>query len=277
MAAPDQRRPFGAELSVAAQIVRVPALCCMSVAQEHQMLAAFNRYGFAILRCAERSRSRQDLLSLRRRFGTPVPHPRADRDGIVPISPAEPVAGFLGSTRAEHLLHTDGAFRDRPEALITLQCVRPATRGGLSVLASAQAAYEYLARQFPGRKDALTEPDALTITRTDQTSTQPLFRHRDGVCTLKFRMADGVSRVVPRPDVRDQYAELCRFFAAPANRLSFRLATGDVLIADNTAVVHGRTAVPAGLPRVMRRLNFDATGPTCRHMTFGFPTSPTST
>lgn len=274
MAPPDLRRPFGSGLSVAAQIVRVPSMCCMSAAQEREMLAAFNRYGFAILRCAERARSRQDLLSLRRRFGTPVPHPRADGDGIVPIDPAHPVAGFLGSSRVEHLLHTDGAFRDRPEALITLQCVRPALRGGLSVLASAQAAYAYLARHFPGRRDALAEPDALTITRTDQTSTQPLFHRRDGVCTLRFRMADGVSRVVPRADVRDQYAELCRFFAAPANRLSFKLAVGDVLIADNTALVHGRTPIPAGMPRVMRRLNFDATGPACDRMAFGFPAGP---
>ncbi|WP_073768991.1 TauD/TfdA family dioxygenase [Streptomyces sp. CB02923] len=274
MAAPDLRRPFGAGLSVAAQTVRVPSLSYMSVAQEHEMLTAFNRYGFAILRCAEHGGSRQDLLGLRRRFGVPAPHPRADGDGIVPISPAEPVTGFLGSSRAEHLLHTDGAFRDRPEALITLQCVRPAVRGGLSVLASAQAAYLHLARHFPGRRDALAEPDALTITRTDQSSTQPLFRRRGGVLTLRFRMADGVSRVVPRPDVRDQYAELCRFFAAPANRLRFKLAKGDVLIADNSAVVHGRTPIPAGVPRVMRRLNFDATGPTCARMAFGFPAAP---
>ncbi|MEV5594851.1 TauD/TfdA family dioxygenase [Streptomyces sp. NPDC052496] len=274
MAPPDLRRPFGAGLSVAAQTVRVPSLSRMTTAQEDAMLAAFNRYGFAILRCADRTGSRRDLLGLRQRFGNPAPHPRADGDGIVPITPAEPVAGFLGSSRAEHLLHTDGAYRDRPEALITLQCVRPALRGGLSVLASAQAAYTHLARCFPGRTDALAEPDALTISRTDQVSTQPLFRHRDGVCTLRFRMADGVSRVVPRPDVRDQYAELCRFFTAPENRLSFKLTAGDVLIADNTAVVHGRTPIPADLPRLMHRLNFDATGPTCPHMAFGFPTPP---
>ncbi|MFD7665529.1 TauD/TfdA family dioxygenase [Streptomyces sp. NPDC059788] len=274
MASADLRRPFGSGLSLAAQTVRVGSLSCMSTAQEREMLSAFNRYGFAVLRSTERAGSRQDLLGLRWRFGTPAPHPRADDDGIVPITPAEPVDGFPGSTRSEHLLHTDGAFRDRPEALITLQCVRPAARGGLSVLASAQAARQHLARHFPGRWQALTEPDALTITRTGRTSTQPLFRHRGGVCGLKFRMPDGMSRVVPRPDVRDQFAELCRFFAAPANRLAFKLAPGDVLIADNSAVVHGRTTIPAGEPRMLRRLNFDATGPTCARMVFGFPAAP---
>ena len=50
----------------------------------------------------------------------------------------------------------------------------------------------------------------------------------------------------------------------------FRLQPGQVLIGDNTAVVHGRTSFPPDELREMRRLNFDGTGPLCVRMGFGF-------
>ncbi|MET9297210.1 TauD/TfdA family dioxygenase [Streptomyces sp. NPDC003077] len=264
------RRPFDARLSPAVQTVEVPCVRRMTADQCAEMVEAFNRHGFVILRCRDRTDSRRDLLELKRYFGRSTPHPRADEEGVVAINPFKRVAGFLGSTRAEHLLHTDGAFRDDPEKIITLQCVTPAARGGLSVLASGQAAYEHLERRFPGGIKGLTEPDALTITRTTQSSTQPVFRRDHGTCSIKFRMEDGVSEVVPRSDVRDQFRELCRFFTAPENHLRFRLEAGDVLIGDNCAILHGRTSFAPDERRDVRRLNFDASGPLCDRMVFGF-------
>jgi alpha-ketoglutarate-dependent taurine dioxygenase len=265
-----RRRPFDANLSPASQVVAVESIRRMNDDDRHELLRAFNRYGFAILDCHDHSDSREDLLALKGLLGNAAPHPRADADGVVAINPFNKVAGFIGSTADEHLVHTDGAFSNTPERIVTLQCVTPARSGGLSLLASAQAAFDHLANEFPDRLHLLGRPDALEITRTSQSSTQPVFIRGGDRHTIKFRMPDGVASATPHPEVRELFAALCRFFSAPENVLSFKLEAGQVLIADNTALVHGRTPFPPDEPRDMRRLNFDASGPLCQHMVFGF-------
>ncbi|GAA3168023.1 hypothetical protein GCM10017688_15270 [Streptomyces ramulosus] len=173
-------------------------------------------------------------------------------------------------------MHTDGAFRDAPEKIITLQCVTPAATGGMTLLASAQAAYDHVARVFPGKVEVLSRADALTVTRTSQSSTQAVFTRCGEWRGIKFRMRDGAAEVTPHTDAQEAFEELCRFFQASENRLQFRLEAGDILIADNTAVVHGRTSFPPHEPRNMRRLNFDATGPACARLVFGFLPSVSS-
>jgi alpha-ketoglutarate-dependent taurine dioxygenase len=266
-----RRRPFDANLSPASQVVAVDSIRRMTDDDRHELLRAFNRYGFAILDCHDRTDSRADLLALKGLLGKAAPHPRADEDGIVAINPKKKVAGFIGSSADEHLVHTDGSFSNTPERIVTLQCVTPARSGGLSLVASAQAAYDHLANHFPERLHQLGRADALTITRTTQSSTQPVFIPRGGDRhALKFRMPDGVAQAAPHPEVRELFAALCRFFSAPENVLSFKLEAGQVLIVDNTALVHGRTPFSPDEPRDMRRLNFDASGPLCQHMVFGF-------
>lgn len=266
-----QRRPFDATLPVHLQLVPIRSIRSMSSFDLVSMLRAFNRHGFAILACEDLAHSRDDLLALKRHFGCAAPHPRADADGIVPINAFARMQGFLDSTSEEHLLHTDGAFSDTPEAILTLQCVVPTAQGGVSRLASAQAAYTHLAEVFPDRIHELSRPDALTVRRGAQSSTQPVFLRRGGGrLGIRFRMPDGAAEVTPHPAARELFDELCRFLTSPANVLELKLETGQVLVADNTAVVHGRTSYPPSEPRDMRRLNFGANGPLCELMTLGF-------
>ena len=263
-----QRRSFDAHLSLAEQAIRVPSVRRMSMINQRAMVDAFNRYGFVILDCEDQTDSREDLLALKWYLGDAAAHPRADDDGVVAITNSKEVPGFLGSSSMAHLPHTDGAFSDTPETITSLQCVLQPKVGGLSVLCSAKAAYDHIATTFPGRGHLLTCRNALTVTRTTQSSTQAVFRRNGNVHSIKFRMSDGAAEVIQRADVREMFEELC--FGAEENRLVFRLQPGQVLIGDNTAVVHGRTSFPPDEVREMRRLNFDGTGPLCVRMGFGF-------
>jgi len=263
-----QRRSFDAHLSLAEQAIRVPSVRRMSMINQRAMVDAFNRYGFVILDCEDQTDSREDLLALKWYLGDAAAHPRADDDGVVAITNSKEVPGFLGSSSMAHLPHTDGAFSDTPEKITSLQCVVQPKVGGLSVLCSAKAAYDHIATTFPGRGHLLTCRNALTVTRTTQSSTQAVFRRNGNVHSIKFRMSDGAAEVIQRADVREMFEELC--FGAEENRLVFRLQPGQVLIGDNTAVVHGRTSFPPDEVREMRRLNFDGTGPLCVRMGFGF-------
>jgi alpha-ketoglutarate-dependent taurine dioxygenase len=265
-----QRRSFDTHLPLGEQVIGVPSVRGMSLVHLRAMVDAFNRYGFVILECEDQTDGRDDLLALKWYLGNAAPHPRADEDGVVPISNARTVAGFLGSSSRAHLPHTDGAFRDVPEKITTLQCVVQPAVPGLSVLCSAKAAYDHLATMFPDRLHLLEREDALTVTRTTQSSTQGVFRTDGHAYFIKFRMSDGAAEVVPHPEVREMFEELCRFFRAKENRLVFALRPGQILIGDNTAIVHGRTPFPSEEVREMRRLNFDGSGPLCVRMGFGF-------
>jgi alpha-ketoglutarate-dependent taurine dioxygenase len=242
----------------------------MSTSDLENMLCAFNRYGFVILACDDITDSREDLLALKLHLGNAAPHMRADTDGIVQINAFSEKQGFLGSSAERHLPHTDGAFSDNPELITALQCITPATQGGVSQLASAQAAYTYLATSFPERVHELSRPDALTIRRGTQTSTQPVFLHNNRYLRIRFRMPDGAAKITPHPEVYDLFNELSCFLTKPENILELELEKGQVLIVDNTALVHGRTSYAPNEPRNMRRLNFDASGPLCTRMIFGF-------
>ncbi|HCF0007577.1 TPA: TauD/TfdA family dioxygenase [Pseudomonas aeruginosa] len=198
------------------------------------------------------------------------PRPRADADGIVPISNARYVSGYLGSTPLEHKLHTDGAFLDTPEQLCSLQCVRNAREGGETLLASAGLAFERLRRRMPTKHLGLLRGDALTIVRKHQSSTQPVFRLNGEALGIKFRQNDGAAEVVEHPVAVEAFAELVAALEDPACQLRIKLEPGEILVLDNTAVLHGRTAFCANELREMRRLNFDGHGRLRAELELGF-------
>jgi alpha-ketoglutarate-dependent taurine dioxygenase len=268
MGAPN--RWFDATLRLSDVLVHVPSIRKMSSLDWGTLVHCFNRYGFVVLSCKDQTDSRTDLLALCPFFGSPAPHPRADEDGIVGIHAKNPIPGFIDSSHEEHRLHTDGSFLDRPERIITLQCVAQSSAGGDTVLASARAAYEFVASLYPTAVGLFSRPDALTITRAGRSSCGPLFRQDGERYHVRLRLPDGAAEVCPHPDSRRLFDVLCSFLAAPPSRFVFKLEPGQVLIADNTAILHGRYAFAAGSPRHMRRLNFDATGPLCSQLQLGF-------
>lgn len=263
------RRAFRRGLDISTAHIHVRSVQDMTGAEQAALVSVFNRYGFAILDCDPHPEPRRNSLALRDLFGAPVWHDRADEDGVVPIDSSLRVAGYIGSSSEEHPPHTDGAFADRPEKIMTLRCEIAARTGGDSFVCSAKAAHDHLSSTMGARVNALFAEDACTIARNDRWSTKPVLRWVAGRIHIAYRY-DDVVRVTCRPDVVPVYAELRAFFLDPANRVTFALRPHQILVVDNAGLVHGRTAFPAGEPRRLHRLNFDATGPLCRQMQIGF-------
>lgn len=260
---------FDATLDLERVKVSVRTLVKLSRQEQSAIIRTLNEFGFLLLR-SEHGEDRQELLALKELFGRAAPHPRADADGIVPISNARYVSGYLGSTPLEHKLHTDGAFLDIPEQLCSLQCVRNAREGGETLLASAGLAFERLRRRMPTKHLGLLRGDALTIVRKHQSSTQPVFRLNGEALGIKFRQNDGAAEVVEHPVAVEAFAELVAALEDPACQLRIKLEPGEILVLDNTAVLHGRTAFCANELREMRRLNFDGHGRLRAELELGF-------
>ncbi|HCK4362555.1 TPA: TauD/TfdA family dioxygenase [Pseudomonas aeruginosa] len=260
---------FDATLDLERVKVSVRTLVKLFRQEQSAIIRTLNEFGFLLLR-SEHGEDRQELLALKELFGRAAPHPRADADGIVPISNARYVSGYLGSTPLEHKLHTDGAFLDTPEQLCSLQCVRNAREGGETLLASAGLAFERLRRRMPTKHLGLLRGDALTIVRKHQSSTQPVFRLNGEALGIKFRQNDGAAEVVEHPVAVEAFAELVAALEDPACQLRIKLEPGEILVLDNTAVLHGRTAFCANELREMRRLNFDGHGRLRAELELGF-------
>ncbi len=223
---------------------------------EH-MVDAYNTYGFFVLDCPPRPDPREDLLAIAPFFGRVVPHNRSDQYGILAVSPEKQVAGFIDSTNQAHPPHTDGAFKDQPEKVIALQCVIPASSGGTSFLGSAKLAHDTLASRAPDAVSQLYDDDVMSIQRNDQTSTKAVFRQEGERLSFCYRM-DQTAKTGIKPSAQEGFQQLKTII--DGSLLRFDLAPHQILVVDNSSLVHGRESFPEGVDRRYHRLNFDGDG-----------------
>jgi alpha-ketoglutarate-dependent taurine dioxygenase len=173
------------------------------------------------------------VRAIARRFGVP-----SSRDGGTDIWPVQPVSRSATETFSRRaggaLLHTDAAYREDPESLFALFCVRPAADGGATRLLAAA--------------DALAGLDP----RLTRELRRPVWRWAPPAVF-------GGEPVEPRPvltdrGVRWRYDNLLASEADLAVAAEFRdhveghprvrgfiLPADSVLICDNQHVLHGRT------------------------------------
>lgn len=263
------RSGFDGSLRVGDLVVGVISISTMTDSQIDAFLSIYNRFGFCVIGCNPRDNPRDDLLGLSTLFGRVAPHVRADRFGVLSVDPARPLAGFIGSTSDVHPPHTDGAFSQRPETVFALQCEVAAEDGGESVLSSGKAAYDLLVSQCPQDLLGLHLPDAIKIRRKQQVSSKPVFRWVEDHIEMVFR-SDGVAEIELNEAAKTGFSVLRDYFNDPQNQLTFSLRPYQILVADNTALVHGRRAFSQSSHRKYNRLNFFGDGVVAKELEAGF-------
>jgi alpha-ketoglutarate-dependent taurine dioxygenase len=265
----DVRRGFDAGLDVRTSVVEVERCSALSRRERSSIRRALDEFGLVILQLQSPVRQHRDeLLSLTNLFGTAKRHARSDPDGIAPIEPSSRHSGYMGSSAEAHPFHTDGAYDDDPPKLVSLHCVRPARIGGVTQLASAKTLYDWLQFARPDLLPSLFMPDALTVERQGEMSTQPILWHEGDRICMRYR-ADATSRFGCR-EAAEGSAMLQRLLSARGTSLEFTLSAGQILVIDNTAVLHGRTAFPPTEPRKLNRLTFSGDSEFAATLTFGF-------
>ncbi len=146
-----------------------------------------------------------------------------------PVRPFEGARAFAGS-RAEAPLHTDSQLLlGVPPAVQILVCVRPATRGGESVLVDGADVLARCELDAPAVARALFEADRLQrFAFGDVTGPTVSLRGGHVAWTLAPRAEDAVA--VALAPVLGRTPSLVR-----------RLAAGEALVASNHRMLHGRT------------------------------------
>ncbi len=157
-------------------------------------------------------------------------------------------------TRQGGDIHTDSVNRPEPMLYLILACASPALLGGESILIRAGDVFEEL-KAYPDVVEILSqpfyfegrgmqaEPMLFRIPVLTQTETGPSFRYlRSYIASAHERAGEPLTTdQVYAFDVLDALVEL----SALQQRVT--LQQGDVLIADDTRVFHGRTSFIDGV------------------------------
>jgi alpha-ketoglutarate-dependent taurine dioxygenase len=265
-------------------IVQVGRVKDMSKSQIAKLYDTVNRYGVAIVQHAPRSdETVEELFDLGRLFGNSVVHDRADARGLVVVAELSGYGEFVGASSGPHLMHTGGTFmpwKDVPR-IVLLQCEKQARVGGRSMLSSGAAAFRYLQKNEPEALKLLMDPQVFSVRRSARgvgqfgdtgVSGKAVFDTQqlgNGNIWLTFRF-DGEIKLVLQPDAaHEAYDKLLNFFNRSENQIDFKLQPNQIMVCDNTSVVHARTAFQAGSGRKLNRLQLDGVG--IKELQWGFP------
>ncbi|MEW1910823.1 TauD/TfdA family dioxygenase [Kitasatospora sp. NPDC085895] len=227
----------------------------------------FNTYGAVILELPEPP-TVEEILGLEKSLGTIWHHQRSEPNGISVIEPTGNPPGFLGTMPDEHPPHTDGAYSDDPPRIVLLACEYAEASGGDSILVSAATAHNRVLEKGGYLLDSLYEPDALTITRNGAIARKAAFSGVAGQVGICFRKDDH-STTHATGAAAHAVRVLSDIVSTPDLQLTTTLRRGDVLLIDNCAILHGRTAFDATTGRRrMLRANFMGNGD--QQLEFGF-------
>ncbi|MFJ4878370.1 TauD/TfdA family dioxygenase [Streptomyces sp. NPDC088745] len=237
---------------------------CLPPGPAARLLAALREGpGFAVLRglrldglddqaCAELGRRIAALA------GTPRPHESAAPGdhllSTAPLATAPPPAAPTGPADTQDPMpevpalapHTDRAGPPGPPHFLALLCVRPAPTGGASLLISATTVHDRLAARHPGQLAALYA-DFHFGAEPGLARTGPVFARHDSRLAVHYNRhqierghhAAGVPLGEARTRALDAFDGV---LADQDLALRVPLRRGDLLLLDNTAVLHGRTA-----------------------------------
>jgi alpha-ketoglutarate-dependent taurine dioxygenase len=149
-----------------------------------------------------------------------------------------------------------------------MQCEIPSKNGGFSQIVYGESVYEYLTENHPQELQKLfTHP--VTITRDGETATRAVFVEKKGRITITFRSDSVVSTAIP-PQIEKAYNIIKNYINTPNNQAIFKLKANQILLWDNTAILHGRTPFPNNELRKLNRLWFDGISEYSHHLQFGF-------
>lgn len=166
--------------------------------------------------------------------------------------------------------HTDSTFLPEPHARIALGCVRaPDAGGGKSCVVAAEDLAQELARRHgEDTVQALGEPAFPFEVHEPGGGKEVrllaiLEDGRDGRRRVRYRL-DSIVRTLRESGLvlaaRHGAAlnALEEVLGDPALQTTHALRPGEVLIVDNRRMLHGRTAIDEGAPRLLRRIKLDA-------------------
>lgn len=194
---------------------------------------------------------------------------------VYEVAPDDAATGptNLSKGRAAQKPHTDSPVQHRPHELLALACVTgdPAG-GGLSTVVRADDVAAALDERDGGATTALLREETFPFLDTPLRLDEPpviapvLRRTPNGPWRVRFRHDALVAGFQRHPDVagaahRAAVDAFTTMATDPALTATFQLAPGDMVLLDNTRVMHGRTAITGTAERRLKRIKLFGSRP----------------
>lgn len=217
--------------------------------------------GYCVIQA--KSTERSVLLELTEYFGKRQRHKYSDEWGMNEISTFvdntladntdAPIGQYLGSTAEEFPLHTDGAYLQgivktkdcrllqiNPPKLLFLHMMEMAEEGGASVLLDSQQVLEDALDSDLDLVKVLLKP-CVVYSRDDQLAFSSVFE-RISAETWRIRWRYDFTTLVEESAGDAIKLFHSKYISNPKYQKRFYLQPGEILVADNFRVLHGRDA-----------------------------------
>jgi alpha-ketoglutarate-dependent taurine dioxygenase len=210
----------------------------------NDILDTLRTHGAAIITGSPNSKAA--LMEFGRAFGEIVKHPHSDDDGLTMINFNPAVAqsaSGLGFLQGELILHTDRTSDLIPPDFIITMCSQASEIGGACKLADTRSILDFIKKNHPDAHDILHSVHCVfgeTLTCSPVVSTN----HDHTIVRFRY---DSLGFYPPTTwDAITVFRQM-----AEGEAQTFSLVPGQMYIADNHRVLHGRTAY-VGERRMMR-------------------------
>jgi len=166
----------------------------------------------------------------------------------------------LADTALALAVHTDNPYRDPTPTLQLLHCLASSADGGDTILVDGFNAVERLRKEAPAMLDVLAARPirfAFRDPACDLVAEFPIvsLNHRGEPVAVHFNNRSKVGPAATTHEVEawyDAYRSFARLLTSPDLEVRLRLQPGDLIMFDNTRVLHGRTGFAAGGERLLQ-------------------------
>lgn len=233
----------------------------ISAFQKGQVVENFNESGAVIIETEACDNPQKNLIALTDLFGEIIHHNHSNSQGVVEVKLEVNKPKYVNKTNDNLSLHTDATFETIAVPIMALQCVIQSETGGLSKLVYSKDVYEYIARKHPCQLPLLFDPDVLTVTRDNQRASKPIFtNNQQGRLQMAWR-SDKAADITVKPNAIKVFEQIKNFVEDPNHQVIFPLKPHQILVLDNTRVLHGRTGFAPQDSRLLNRLWLNGNNP----------------
>lgn len=191
-------------------------------------------------------------------LGRIVLHPHSDDSGFVPIR-FNPELDYINTTHLATGMHTDGSFSKEKIGIVVMYCEQSIKGQGSTKIIQFRKVLQHLNRLNSQEVPYLSEPTTLAVNRKGQRACGSILsQNPDGRLAVRYRgdTGDHTAQIDVHPKAQRIVSQLRDFVEDEVNQFIFTLKPGQILLLDNTSVLHGRTAFNPTKPRVLYRCWF---------------------
>lgn len=154
-------------------------------------------------------------------------------------------------------MHTDEGYKKNYPNFLSLLCIKPALRGGVTTLSDFSTVYPVLLRKFEEDVHLLEKNDAVTLEGIAGKVTKPIIIYRQQENRRGISYCPALHSMSCSTKVFELFNYLTNYLHNPINQIRFKLMPKQLLMIDNFRMLHGRTAFGKSDPRLLYRYWFD--------------------